>query len=115
MSLLGSLFGSSQKSVAIATPLELVTYAAGLVSNQAAIGPMLDIVRSITARLQPGQSPLPEDEEQLLDVYLQIESYLIAKEPLRSFTTEALRKRVSPALLTRIQNRQAQPPAEKTI
>ena len=115
MSFLDSLFGTSQKAKPLDTPLELVTYAAGLVSNQAAIGPTLDIVRSITARLSAGQVPPPEDENKLIDVYLELESYLTTKEPLRNFTTEDLRKRATPELLTRIQGRQTQPPTTKTI
>lgn len=98
MSLLGSLFSSRQKPVVIQTPLELVTYSAELASNQEAIGSILDAIRLITVNLGPGQQPSPEQNRQLLDIYLQLEQYLTTKEPLRTFTPEGLRRRLAEPL-----------------
>ncbi len=99
MSLFGSFFGKkTEKKIAITTPLDAVTYAAGLVSNQADINTMLDTVRDITARLGPSGTVSPQDNMQLISVYLKLEHYLITQEAIRTFTKEDLRKRIAEPL-----------------
>lgn len=80
------------------TVLDMVTYAAGLVSNSRDIDPLLDNVRTITARLKPGETLSSEDRQSLVSTYLKIEQYLTTKEMIRSYTQEELRARLSPRL-----------------
>ncbi len=88
--------------------MDAVTYAAGLVSNSDAIDPILDNVRDITAKLQPGEAPSKEDIQSLINIYLQIEQYLVTKEAIRAFTKEDLRIRIDPPLLAAITRHEAQ-------
>lgn len=92
------------------TVLDMVTYAAGLVSNSRDIDPLLDNVRAITARLKPGEAPSAEDKQSLVSTYLKIEQYLITKEMIRSYTQEELRAHLDPKLQKLI----ASHPAHKT-
>jgi len=104
MSFLGTLFGQSKPATDTApkTALDLVTFAAGLVSNTAEVDPTLDKVRGITAQLGPDQEPADADKQILFDVYLQIETYLTTKESIRTFTKDDLRSRLSPELRTQL-------------
>ena len=83
-----------------ATSIDIVVHAATLVSTQAAIDPLLNTVRNITAALQPG-APIhlsSTDEESLKQVYLKIEEYLLGKEAVRKFTKEGLRHDIAKRL-----------------
>jgi hypothetical protein len=104
MSFLKNLFGDSQHVTLTSakTVLDLVTSTAALASDSAQIDPMLDGVRAITAQIAPGQTLAAGDEAKLMRAYLQLEQYLITKEPLRSFTKEELRARIAPELLGRL-------------
>jgi hypothetical protein len=99
-----SLFAKPETDAVIRpkTVLDMVTYAAGLVSNSRDIDPLLDKVRLITSKLQPGQTPSPNENKELVTVYLQIEHYLTTKEPLRTFVRDELRARLDPHLRTMI-------------
>jgi hypothetical protein len=89
------LFGHSQLP---ATSLDIVVLTAGMVSNTAAIDPILERMRILTAQLTPGQTLSPSDEQELRQIYLDIEHYLVTKEPLRSFTQDELRATVTSRL-----------------
>lgn len=102
MSFLSSLFSQDKTSESITTPLDLVTYAAGLASNQTDISPLLDTVRNVTARLDPTKSLSATDQQKLLGVYLHLEAYLTTKEAIRTFTKEGLRKRIAEPLLAQL-------------
>lgn len=81
--------------------VDIVVYAATLVSTHTAIDNLLDPVRFITAKLQPN-TPLPfppDTEETLRQVYLKIEQYLLTQETIRKFTKEGLRQDVAQKLL----------------
>ena len=82
----------------IHTVVDMVTNAASLASNSRDIDPMLDKMRSITAALQPGQSPTGDSYKTLIATYLQIEEYLVTKEVIRSYTRSELRSLLSPEL-----------------
>lgn len=99
--LLHLMFSSSDSVAAGApeTPVGLVTYAAGLVSNPDDIDPLLDDVRAITAKLKPGESPSNQETALIVATYLKIETYLTTKEPIRTFSKEELRGQFSPKLL----------------
>lgn len=105
MSFLGSIFGSDsqQDATEIRTALDLVTYAANLTSNPSSIDLLLDTVRRITAGLAPGQSPSAENDQVLLGVYLKIEVYLTEEEPIRTFSKNELRHRLSANLRAQLE------------
>jgi hypothetical protein len=109
MSLFGNFFGKkSQVPLSEATTvLEIVTNTAGLASNLRDIDPILDEVRLVTSSLKPGQTLSEEDDEQLIGAYLRLEEYLITREPIRSFTKEELRNRLSDAMRQRVETYEA--------
>jgi hypothetical protein len=74
--------------------LDIVLYVANLVSNPTDIDIVLDDVRTITSRLQPGQAPSAEDLIILDKVYSRLEDYLLHQDALRVFTVEELRGRI---------------------
>jgi len=85
------------------TALDMVTGVASLVSNPADIDAILDDVRSVTSRLQPGEVPSLEDDSVLLGVYLRLEEYLTTRDPVRTFTKEELRKRLENNMRLRVE------------
>lgn len=89
---------AAQSSDGPRTVIDMVTYAAELVSNSRDIDPLLDDLRAVTARLKPGEHPSSADTKSLVGVYLKIEQYLTTKEALRTFTADELRSRLSPEL-----------------
>jgi hypothetical protein len=82
---------------AAASSLDIVLYAATMVSNPEPIDPALDEVRLITSRAASDTAVRlsAEDQKKLCRVYLQIEEYLTTKEPLRSFNKADLRSSVA--------------------
>jgi hypothetical protein len=93
------LIGQNESSdTLVGTPIDMVTHAAGLASNVREIDPLLDNVRVITAKLQPGQSLSPQETTLVIRTYLKIENYLIHQEPIRTFTKQELRIRLAPDL-----------------
>jgi len=80
------------------TSIDIVTYAANLASDIHAVDPTLDKLREVTAHLQPGQPIAPNDEATLLDIYLQIERYLLTQEKVRVFEKNALRQTIAQGL-----------------
>lgn len=107
MSLFGSLFKPARQSTrTIDNPLDLAVYAGSLASNPAAIDPILDQVRKIT--VHSGKDGLSqEDESQLLRVYLDLENYLTTSDPIRTFTKQELRTRLSDGLSMKLTNYEA--------
>lgn len=105
MSFFSSLFSSEKEGTTqVGTLLELTNYAANLASNMASVDPLLDEVRRITATTaQPGTLSV-EESRSLINVYLQIEDYLINKEPIRSFSKDELRARVTSKLREQIES-----------
>jgi len=80
------------------TVIDMVTYAAELVSNSQDIDPLLDKLRAVTVKLKPGERPSAADTKSLVEVYLKLEEYLTTKEALRTFTSKELRSHLSPEL-----------------
>ena len=68
-----------------------MTYAAQLISNPSAVDPILDKVRKITAAQQRRTDLSVADKTALVEVYMQLEDYLVTKEPLVHITKEDLR------------------------
>jgi hypothetical protein len=75
--------------------LDIITYIASLASNPTDIDVILDDVRNITSRIDPGQPLSVEDTKRLQSVYIRIESYLIGNDPLRVFTHDELEATIS--------------------
>lgn len=103
LSLMQFLFATAKATKAKPrTAIDMVTHAASLASNTQDIDPMLDKVRVITSKLEPGQSPSAEDTRRLVEVYVAIEEYLITKETVRNYTRQELRSLLDPRLLKMI-------------
>jgi hypothetical protein len=93
-----NLLGGPQRGN-ISTILDMVIYAAGLVSDPRQIDPLLDKVRGLTSSLKPGQELARDQEALLVGVYLELEDYLVTKEPVRSFSREVLRRHLNSDLI----------------
>jgi hypothetical protein len=78
--------------------VDIVVYAAQLTSNPRAIDDITDGTRAVTARLPSDGLPTPNDDIELMRVYLEIEDYLINKEPVRRFSREGLRQEIATRL-----------------
>lgn len=94
----GLLFQGASKKVSKlsddASYLDVVNYVAQLASSPAAIDVTLDKVREITALQKPDTELSPNNKQELVKVYLELEDYLTTKEPLRKLTKEDLRIRL---------------------
>jgi len=85
--------GMSEETVsATSSPVDVIVYMAGLVSNPREIDVELDVLRQITATPGSGGQIDAKQEERLVQLYRQLEDYLVHHEPLRKFTTEDLRQ-----------------------
>ena len=73
-----------------ASYIDIVTSVAAMVTKPQDVDKMLDMVRSITAS-RTAEQLTGEDKSALMDVYIELENYLVSKEPLHKFTTVALR------------------------
>jgi hypothetical protein len=104
MSLLTALLKNtgSQPAKEVETPIDMVTYVAGLVSNPTEIDKLLDEVRKITATRSPEAGLSAEDEATLITVYYGIEDYLVTRDPIRTYTKAELRGRFNPDLLSKL-------------
>ncbi len=86
----------NQKPIPTASlELEIVLYVASLVSNPTEVDIILDNVRLITARSQPGRALPAKDQQILARVYAQLEDYLLHKDPLRVFAIDDLRTSIA--------------------
>ena len=90
--------GTSPAASGPKTVIDMVVYAAGLVSNSRDIDPILDDMRVVTAKLNPGETPSPSDTKRLISIYLKLEQYLTKKEAIRTFTQKELRSHFTPEL-----------------
>jgi hypothetical protein len=96
MSLLKSFFGTNQSTVTEnASAIDVVTYVASLASDPTAIDPILDPMRELTSRIQPGQPLSQADQTTLAGVCQRLQIYLVEKDPLRSFDKAALQQKIS--------------------
>jgi hypothetical protein len=91
-----NFFGSTvlEESANRKSSLDIIMYVASLASSPQAIDPTLDTVRSITARLEPGEPLSVGDAKELSAVYFKIEDYLTHDEPLQQYTKESIRAKV---------------------
>jgi hypothetical protein len=94
---------------------DAITYAASLSSHPNDIDFILDDLRLVTSNLEEGQALSPQDKRRLINVYLKVELYLTYHDPLRNFTREEIRSKLSPGLQAEINRRAPEvsaPPAE---
>ncbi|HEX8763327.1 MAG TPA: hypothetical protein VF733_06260 [Candidatus Saccharimonadales bacterium] len=77
-----------------ASLIEVIRFVTGMVSNPIAIDVTLDKMRQITATKNSEETLSTEETTVLRSVYLEIEKYLITKEPLHKFTKADLRSRL---------------------
>lgn len=98
MTFLSALFGSSTPNKPATNVFDIVTHAATLASNPRDIDPILDNMRTITASLKPNVQLTPAEQRELFNIYLSIEKYLIDSDPIRVFSKDELRKKMSPEL-----------------
>ncbi len=80
------------------TSIDIVTFTANMASDARSIDTLLDGVREITSTLKQSQVLSDIEQQKLMDIYLQIEQYLVEKEPVRSFTKDVLRQHIAQKL-----------------
>ena len=73
--------------------IDTIVYLASLVSNQRDVDPLLDGMRVITASAKPDAPLADQDRSTLQKIRDQLESYLINRDPIRTFTKESLELR----------------------
>jgi len=78
--------------------LDIVTSLAAMASKPQDVDKILDTVRTITTS-RSAQQLTADDKNALIHVYLQLEDYLVTKEPLHKFTTVSLRDSLPSAFL----------------
>lgn len=74
--------------------LDVVMYLASLASNPREIDVVMDAVRRMTAQGQGKGATSPQDTQKLQEVQKQLETYLVTKEQVRTFTHEDLQERI---------------------
>jgi hypothetical protein len=95
MGLFRSFFGEdAQAGNGTASAVDVVIYMASLASDPKQVDPLLDGVRTVTARLHPGQALSLADLKALAQLYLQLENYLLTKESLRAWDKATLAGKV---------------------
>lgn len=72
--------------------VEVVTYISGLVSRPSELDLMLDDLRAVTSQIDSAKGGLSDRQQQaVINVYRQVEDYLVRSEHLRVYTRERLR------------------------
>ncbi len=74
--------------------IDSIMYLATLVSNTQAIDPILDRLRTITAKKNP-ENFTTQDRQELLAVYRQLEDYLVTSDPIRTYSRQELRSHLT--------------------
>lgn len=74
--------------------VEIITYTASLVTKPADIDSALNGLREVTSKLKPNAALGPQDQSRLKKVYLDIEQYIITREPVLKLTQQTLRQRI---------------------
>lgn len=88
------------------SPLDIVIYTASLASNPKQIDVILDPIRIITSGANT-KDFTAEQQASVTNVYLQLEDYLVTKEPLRKFTRDGLRSRLPQQFTATLNKEQA--------
>lgn len=91
-----------------ATYLDSVVFTAQMVSDPHAVNPSLDKLRQVTAHIHPGDPLSPKDKQILINIYFDLEEYLVTKEPLRKIAKPDLRARLTPQFQSELQQYEGQ-------
>jgi hypothetical protein len=92
---LASFFGGARAGTKdTASALDVVTYIASLASEPRAIDPLLDPMREIGSRTEPGKPLSDADQTALAEVCRRIQLYLVQQDPLRTFDQASLREKI---------------------
>lgn len=91
-----SFFGKPKWYVAQGhvTLIDVVTFVAGLSSDMRAVDPSLDRIRILTATMGSSREVTPPALKILVDVYCNLEDYLVKEEPVRHYEQKELRELV---------------------
>jgi hypothetical protein len=73
------------------TSMDIIIYAADKASDKNKLESFLDDMRLVTSHVHPGEVPNADDQKKLKGVYLNIENFLLASDPLRTFKKDELR------------------------
>ncbi|HET8670022.1 MAG TPA: hypothetical protein VFM05_05175 [Candidatus Saccharimonadales bacterium] len=74
--------------------IDEIIYLASLVSEHRAVDPILDVLRAVTATMQPNM-PLPEaDRARILEAKQALEAYLMHQDPVQTYTREELERKL---------------------
>lgn len=75
--------------------IERSVYLASLTSSAGPIDKELDTLRYITSRREPGKPLAADDVQKLQALNARLEDYLVNEDPVRAFTKESLRQKIS--------------------
>lgn len=90
-----SFFGNETSgTVQNPSPVEVVVFLSSLASKPQEIDPLLEVVRRISSTSVPGAELSEKDQQDLAEVFLKLEQYLIQNEPLRVFNKEQISKKI---------------------
>jgi hypothetical protein len=71
-----------------------VTYTASLITDVAAVDPMLDTLRRITARVDSPEHLSQHDRQELTTLQFNLEEHIVKREKVRYFTSESLQLQI---------------------
>lgn len=91
---LGSFFGPQPITPGSHPSIDILVFVARQASDARAIEPTMDVVREITAKIEPGKPLTPEQQTKLAKVFMKIEDYLTAQDPLRIMTRQDIRENI---------------------
>jgi hypothetical protein len=91
--------------------VDVIVYTAQLASRPGDIDTILDRLRIFTANRQPGAELTPADRQNLIQIYLNLENYLVTREPLRNFTVHSLRLGLPDSFVSQLPGGAGAPPA----
>lgn len=74
--------------------IEKVSYTASLITDVRKVDPLLDVLRSITARAQSAGDLTKQDISKLTDLQTQLEEHLVKREKVRLFTPDSLKLQI---------------------
>lgn len=105
--------GGSQQPEIMTTALDLARTAAGLASDTSAIESSLRQIKTISNNVRSSSLLTSEEENAIFDIYLQLEHYLTAADPLRTFNKEDLRNKASRGLRARLEAYESKIPIKR--
>ncbi len=93
----GQTEASSKEEATDRDYIDSIVSVGGLASQPQQVDVMMDNLRFITSRMEPGQTLTTSNKELLVKTYRQLEAYLGHKDPLRTFSKDEILSHVTPA------------------